>query len=65
HESAGSYRLHAPAVHSFADSSIIAEAPEQYIWAGIGDAISKEVEVSFSAEGRELAYNNTIGVHIV
>lgn len=65
HESAGSYRLHAPAVHSFADSTIIAEAPEQYIWAGIGDAISKEVEVSFSAEGRELAYNNTIGVHIV
>lgn len=31
HESAGSYRLHAPAVHSFADSTIIAEAPEQYI----------------------------------
>lgn len=65
HESADSYRLHAPAAHSFAYPTIIAEAPEQYIWAGIGDAISKEVEVSFSAEGRELAYNNAIGVHIV
>lgn len=65
HESAGSYRLDAPAIHSFADSTIIAEAPVQYIWAGIGDAISKEIEVSFSAEGRDLAYKNAIGVHIV
>lgn len=65
HESAGSYRLDMPAVHSFADSTIIAQAPEKYIWAGIGDAISKEVEATFSAEGRELAYKNTLGVHIV
>lgn len=65
HESAGSYRLDAPAVHAFADSTIIAEAPAEYIWAGIGDAISKEVEASFSAQDRELAYKNQMGVHIV
>ncbi|RPA55905.1 iron-containing alcohol dehydrogenase family protein [Aerococcus agrisoli] len=65
HESAGSYRIDAPAVHAFADTTIIAEAPEQYIWAGIGDALSKEVEASFSAQGRDLAYKNAMGVHIV
>lgn len=65
HESAGSYRLAAPAVHAFADSTIIAEAPERYLWAGIGDDLSKEVEATFSAEGRNLAYKNMMGVHIV
>lgn len=65
HESAGTYRIPSPPVHAFADTEIIAEAPVKYIWAGIGDALSKEIEASFSAKGRELSYKNTMGVHIV
>ena len=36
-----------PPVHTFIDTAIIAEAPDKYLWAGIGDALSKEVESTF------------------
>lgn len=65
HEMLGLYHLNAPAVHCFANSQVIAEAPTKYIWAGIGDALSKEVESEFSARGKTLSFNDALGVKVV
>lgn len=53
-----------PPVHTFIDTTIIAEAPDDYLWAGIGDALSKEVESSFSSRGKTLDHTNALGVQI-
>lgn len=61
----GLHFLDQPPVHSFADSQVIAEAPSEYIWAGIGDALTKEIESEFSSRGRTLAFNDELGVKVV
>lgn len=53
-----------PAYHTFIDTEIIAESPEEYFWAGIGDAFSKEYEVLFSARGDTLPYVRQIGIEL-
>lgn len=65
HEMAGLAFRKAPADHTFIDTQIIAEAPYEYLWAGIGDCMSKEVETSFSSRGRDLSFENRLGVNIV
>lgn len=40
------YEVTGPAVHTFINTRIIAEAPDAYFWAGIGDGISKGPEVT-------------------
>lgn len=65
HEMAGLAYCKAPAEHTFIDTQIIAEAPVEYLWAGIGDCMSKEVETSFSSRGRDLSFENRLGVNIV
>ena len=47
------FRVERPPVHVFISTRVIAEAPEIYLWAGIGDGMSKEAEVKFSARGKE------------
>ncbi|WMI80875.1 iron-containing alcohol dehydrogenase family protein [Anaerotignum sp. MB30-C6] len=47
------FRVERPPVHVFISTRVIAEAPEVYLWAGIGDGMSKEAEVTFSARGKE------------
>ncbi|MBQ8734195.1 MAG: iron-containing alcohol dehydrogenase family protein [Anaerotignum sp.] len=47
------YRVDRPPVHIFISTQVIAEAPVSFLWAGIGDGMSKEAEVTFSARGRE------------
>ncbi len=47
------FRVERPPVHVFISTRVIAEAPEVYLWAGIGDGMSKEAEVKFSARGKE------------
>lgn len=47
--------------HCFIHSQIIAEAPVEYLWAGIGDALSKEVEVEFAARHRNLSHTPLMG----
>ncbi len=47
------FRVDRPPVHIFISTKVIAEAPAQFLWAGIGDGMSKEVEVKFSARGKE------------
>ena len=53
-----------PPVHVFISTRVIAEAPEIYLWAGIGDGMSKEAEVKFSARGKdeELTLSEQAGV---
>lgn len=53
-----------PAKHVFLDTQIMAEAPEQFLWAGIGDTYAKYYEVSVSAKGEELEHFKAMGVNL-
>lgn len=50
--------------HTFIESSIIADSPEQLLWAGIGDALSKECEAVFASQGDELSHTPMMGVQL-
>ncbi len=52
---------HCPA-HMFINPTIIAQAPTEYFWAGIGDALSKQCEVEFATQGKTLDHTATLGV---
>lgn len=52
------------AVHVFIDTEIIANAPLQYLWAGIGDTYAKYYEVSISAKGEQLEHFRALGVNM-
>lgn len=58
------FRVERPPVHVFISTKVIAEAPDVYLWAGIGDGMSKEAEVKFSARDRddELTLSDAAGV---
>lgn len=49
----GIYRAKRPAINVFISTKVIAEAPEVYLWAGIGDSMAKEIEVTFSGRDKE------------
>lgn len=51
-----------PAHHTFINTQVIAEAPDVYLWAGIGDTLAKGYEPEFSSRGRELDHANNVGV---
>ena len=51
-----------PSYHTFIHTGVIANAPREYLWAGIGDALSKQYEVEFSARGDILPYGRNLGV---
>ena len=48
--------------HVFIDTDIIARAPWEYLWAGIGDTYAKYYEVSISARGETLEHFLAMGV---
>ena len=48
--------------HIFIDPKIIAEAPSEYFWAGIGDGLSKQPEVEYATSGDELGHTATLGL---
>lgn len=50
--------------HVFIDTEIIARAPIQYLWAGIGDTYAKYYEVSVSARGEHLEHYKAAGVSL-
>jgi len=50
-----------PAEHIFIDPQIIADAPDKYLRAGMGDTIGKYFECWLSARGDELDYRNLLG----
>lgn len=53
-----------PPFHTFINTKIIAEAPREYLWAGIGDALSKQYESLFSSRGKALDYVEALGIQI-
>mgnify|MGYP000032991577 CR=1 FL=1 len=50
--------------HVFIDTAIIARAPKEYLWAGIGDTCAKYYEVSVSARGEKLEHFRALGVNM-
>lgn len=58
-----SFQTH-PAEWIFIDTQIIAEAPDQYLWAGIGDTMAKYYECTTSARGGEYPHDTAMGIQI-
>lgn len=53
-----------PACHTFINTKIIAQSPYDMLWAGIGDALSKECEVEFSCREKKLHHLPQLGLGI-
>ena len=53
-----------PVMHSFIDTEIIAQAPAQYMWAGIGDTYAKYYEATISSRDERLEHFTALGVDI-
>ncbi len=47
--------------HAFINSSVIADSPVDLLWAGIGDALSKECEALFASQDAELFHTTYMG----
>lgn len=58
------YYIKRCANHTFINTKVIAEAPNQYLWAGIGDTLAKGYEPEFSSRGLELDFSNSLGITI-
>lgn len=52
------------AEHTFINTAIIADSPYELLWAGIGDALSKECEAVFSSRGAKLSHTPLMGVQL-
>ena len=53
-----------PVMHSFIDTEIIAKAPGQYMWAGIGDTYAKYYEATISSRAERLEHFTALGVAV-
>lgn len=64
HDNGSFSHYHYPAcpTHIFINPQIVAEAPAEYFWAGIGDALSKQCEVEYASSGKELSHTAQLGV---
>lgn len=51
-----------PPVHAFINTQIMVEAPERFIWAGMGDTMAKFYESTVSARGDDLENFTAFGV---
>lgn len=58
------YFFERPARHCFIDLQVIADAPYEYLRAGIGDTIGKHFECHFAARGDALDHNSALGREI-
>lgn len=50
--------------HTFINTAIIADSPYKLLWAGIGDALSKECEAVFSSKDDTLSHTPLMGVQL-
>ena len=50
--------------HAFIDTDIIANAPVEYMWAGIGDTYAKYYECTVSSRGEQLEHFNALGIEM-
>lgn len=48
-------------LHVFINTKVIADSPEELLWAGIGDALSKECEVELASRGKALFHTPLVG----
>lgn len=56
-------RLKEVPVHCFINPKLVLAAPVKYLWAGIGDAMAKHVESSWSAKaGEKLSFGSEFGI---
>lgn len=53
-----------PVMHAFIDTEIIAKAPCQYMWAGIGDTYAKYYEATISSREERLEHFTSLGVAV-
>lgn len=53
-----------PAYHCFIDLTVIAQAPDRFLQAGMGDTIGKFFECHFSARGDRLEHSSALGREI-
>ena len=53
-----------PVMHAFIDTEIIAKAPAQYMWAGIGDTYAKYYEATISSRGERLEHFTALGTAV-
>ena len=60
----GYYYPKMPPLHCFINTEVIAKALEKLLWAGIGDALSKEYEVCLATRGKELFHTPLMGVQL-
>ena len=51
-----------PPNHIFIDTQIIADAPDIYLWAGIGDTMAKHYECTVSSRGDIPAHSDSMGI---
>lgn len=56
--------LKTPAYHTFINTKIIADSPTKLLWAGIGDALSKECEVLFASRDKPMYHTPEMGIAI-
>ena len=54
-----------PPLHTFINTDIILNSPENYFRAGIGNAVSKQYEALFSTRNENLNYKNFLGIEII
>lgn len=58
------YYMKQPSYHTFINTKIIANSPEDLLWAGIGDALSKECEVLFASRDKFMYHTPLMGMSI-
>lgn len=58
------YYMKQPSYHTFINTKIIADSPEKLLWAGIGDALSKECEVLFASRDKFMYHTPLMGICI-
>lgn len=58
----GPFFFEKPPVHTFIQTTILAQAPKRYLWAGMGDTYAKYYESTISSRGEELPHYYTLGI---
>lgn len=53
-----------PADHAFIQTTVLAKAPEQYMWAGMGDTYAKYYESTISGREEELVHYHKLGMTV-
>lgn len=48
--------------HVFLNSRLAADAPDHFMWAGIGDSLAKEFESEFASRGHKLFHTTILGL---